>query len=350
MQTAEALRRRWSERSRAGALHSQMEITSEGLLLGAGTILAKMGGDTKGAPALSLDDEQRIMAVLATAYGRPVEVHVLTKMRRAAALWNEGEKALAHFHFAFTVLPPCDDMDLALRLFVADELIEAGVTPATLMKAGFDPAPLDLSKFNPAQPRWPAGNGRDSGEWSGGDGIVTPVAFRGAKERRRHRSDGGSNPFQAIREWLDEWRKPKESEPAPEVKRPEDEDAKPESASPTASRPEPEISAPKPSDFVGQDFGKLGVGVDKPNIGISELDEHAIQRMAERGISSAEMEETVADPLIVLQQVRGRFYYLSDNVAVVLNRKGRVIATYPASEFDAKVRDVLDHVHRGGKK
>ncbi|MGH6813655.1 MAG: hypothetical protein ACREDM_15380 [Methylocella sp.] len=40
---------------------------------------------------------------------------------------------------------------------------------------GFDPAPLDLSKanFNPAQPRWPAGDGRDSGRWSGGANIDT---------------------------------------------------------------------------------------------------------------------------------------------------------------------------------
>jgi hypothetical protein len=55
-----------------------------------------------------------------------------------------------------------------LRLFVADELIEAGVTPRALMKAqGFDPAPLALLKahFNPGQPRWPAGR-RDKKMWS----------------------------------------------------------------------------------------------------------------------------------------------------------------------------------------
>jgi hypothetical protein len=49
-----------------------------------------------------------------------------------------------------------------LRLFVADELVEAGATTETLMKAqGFDPAPLALLKanFNPARPRWPAGAG-----------------------------------------------------------------------------------------------------------------------------------------------------------------------------------------------
>jgi hypothetical protein len=151
VRTVEEIRQRWSERSCAGALHPHLEITGEGLVLGAGTILAKMGGDSKGSPELSLDDERRIMAILATAYGRPLQAHVLDKMRRAAELWNGGDKALAHIHLAFAGLPPCDDMDLALRLFVADELIEAGASPATLMKAqGFVPAPLDLLKFNPA--------------------------------------------------------------------------------------------------------------------------------------------------------------------------------------------------------
>ncbi|MFZ3326486.1 MAG: hypothetical protein WA231_11575 [Methylocella sp.] len=61
-----------------------------------------------------------------------------------------------------------------MRLFVADELIKIGVISAGLMEAqGFDSAPLDLLKanFNPALPRWPAGNGRDSGRWSGGAGV-----------------------------------------------------------------------------------------------------------------------------------------------------------------------------------
>lgn len=84
------------------------------------------------------------MALLSMAYERPVEDFVLTKMRRAAKLWNEGEKALAHIHQSYVSLAPCDT-DLALRLFFAEELIEAGVTPASLMQAqGFDPAPLDL--------------------------------------------------------------------------------------------------------------------------------------------------------------------------------------------------------------
>lgn|GEM_PF-7119971 len=70
MKTADGLQRRWSERSRY-ALGSQIAITSEGLVLG-GTILAKMARNKDGAPVLSLNDEPRIMAVLATAYEQPI--------------------------------------------------------------------------------------------------------------------------------------------------------------------------------------------------------------------------------------------------------------------------------------
>jgi hypothetical protein len=60
-----------------------------------------------------------------------------------------------------------------------------------------------------------AANGRAGG------GNITPVAFRGGKERRRQGSRGRFNPFRAIGEFIDEFRKPKESEPVPEAKRPE---------------------------------------------------------------------------------------------------------------------------------
>jgi hypothetical protein len=144
------------------------------------------------------------LALLATAYEQPVKLYFLTKLRRACELWDEGEKALAHIHLAHAGLPRCSP-DRDLRLFVADELIEAGVTPETLMQAqGFDPPPLALLKanFNPAQPRWPAGRGRDSGEWSGGDATITPVAFRNRRESGRHGRRGGFDALHGFLEWL----------------------------------------------------------------------------------------------------------------------------------------------------
>lgn len=173
MEQTQELLQKWDDRARR--LRPRMEISGEGLMLGAGTVLAGMGQDERGRPRLAFDDEPRALALLATAYERPVDARLLGKLLRAAELWNDGEKALAHIHLAHASLPPCGEAQ-ALRLFVADELIEAGATPAALMKAqGFDPAPLDLLKanFNPAQPRWAAGSGRDSGRWSGGASIDT---------------------------------------------------------------------------------------------------------------------------------------------------------------------------------
>jgi hypothetical protein len=171
VEQTQVLLQKWDDR--ACRLYPRMEISGEGLMLGAGTVLAGTARDERGRLRLALDDEPRIMALLATAYYRPAETYVLAKMRRAAELWNDGEKALAHIHLAHASLPSCEEVH-ALRLFVADELIEAGVTPQTLMKAqGFDPAPLALLKFNPDQPRVPAGSGRESGEWSGGANVDT---------------------------------------------------------------------------------------------------------------------------------------------------------------------------------
>ncbi|MGB6177395.1 MAG: hypothetical protein WBF43_13915, partial [Methylocella sp.] len=143
MEHVQELLQKWDDRARAR--YPRMEISGEGLMLGAGTVLAGMARDERGRPRLALDDEPRAFALLATAYGRPVEPYVLAKMHRAAELWNEGEKALAHIHLAFARLPPCDGEDQMLRLFLAEKCLAAGVTPAELMKAqGFDPAPLGL--------------------------------------------------------------------------------------------------------------------------------------------------------------------------------------------------------------
>jgi hypothetical protein len=334
VEPGQELLQKWYERVGNGHLHPRMEITGVGLMLGAGTILAKMTRDGRDAPRLALDNEPRAMALLATAYEQPIAPYVLTKVRRACELWNAGEKALAHIHLAHAKLPQCDE-ERALRLFVADELLEA-VTPAALMKAqGLDLAPLDVLKahFNPDQPRAPAGSGRDSGRWSGGASVDSA----GVKELiARLLLEAARRAVRALR--------PSETKPPnPEVVKPETEPVRPPA-------PEQGISTPKPSDFVGQDFGKLGVGVDKPELNIGELSEHATERMTEYGASLSDLQSTVADPLIVLRQSDGRFVYFSERAAVILDRSGRVVTIYTEPQFDTKIRQIIEYVLKGGKK
>jgi hypothetical protein len=195
-------------------------------VLGAGTVLAKVGRDRRGNPRVALDDEPRVIALLATAYEQPVEPLILAKMRRACELWNEGDKALAHIHLAHADLPRCYEVR-ALRLFAADELLESGVTPQALLKAqGYDPAPLALLKYSPDQPRVPAGNGRESGRWTS-DATITPASYR-TKARIKALRD--------FIEWLRSQLKGPKSESPPE-RTPPREQAKPTTKPSEAEEP-----------------------------------------------------------------------------------------------------------------
>jgi hypothetical protein len=158
-------------------------ITEKGLVLGA-TVLAPMC-DVGGAPAIAVDGaEERILALLAIAYGGRVRARVLDNVRRASRYWRKGEKTLAAIELALTGLPPLPDQEQASsRLSLGERLLAESFSPRELIKAcGLDPALLDLAKgYNPDQPRLPAGNS-DGGQWTGdnaagggsGSGSSTP--------------------------------------------------------------------------------------------------------------------------------------------------------------------------------
>jgi hypothetical protein len=143
-----------------------MTLQPHGLILGAGTVLAAVGGE--GCVGLAPEAEPRLLALLSAAYGRVVSGDVLGHLRHAMTRWAEGDAALAAMHLAHTGLGPLPHrQDGARRLFLADRLIEAGVDPATLMRAlGLEPHPSDLARlYNPNQPRVPKGS-PGGGQWA----------------------------------------------------------------------------------------------------------------------------------------------------------------------------------------
>jgi hypothetical protein len=145
-------------------------ITEQGLML-AGVVLAKMGRDSNGRPALVIDgDEEGILARLALAYDRPVGPAVLGNIRRASENWCNGETILAAIDLALGGLSPLADVEAAtLRLSLGEKLLADGLAPRDLLGGcGLDPTPLDALKagYNPAERRIPAGNGRGSGDWT----------------------------------------------------------------------------------------------------------------------------------------------------------------------------------------
>ncbi|MGH6867644.1 MAG: hypothetical protein ACREDA_01970, partial [Methylocella sp.] len=71
-------------------------MTERELLLGTGTLLAKMAED-----GLRLEgEEERILTLLTVAYRRDVPAATLGSFRRAAKHWQSGDKCLAAIHLA----------------------------------------------------------------------------------------------------------------------------------------------------------------------------------------------------------------------------------------------------------
>jgi hypothetical protein len=112
------------------AFQRRITLTGQGLVLGAGTWLAKL--DNKALPIEA--DQKRIWTLLAVAYDEKISQAVLGSLRRAAKRWQGGDKSLAAIHLAQMGLPDIGE-DAAYRLALAAELIDAGARRASLRES-----------------------------------------------------------------------------------------------------------------------------------------------------------------------------------------------------------------------
>jgi hypothetical protein len=158
------LRDAWHARQRAVPIQPIMTFASEGLVLGAGTVLIPSEGPRR---LHNLRGRQaHVLALLSAAYGRAVAPSVLGNIERAVTSWRDGEECLAYVHLAHSRLQvPSDVRTAAYRLFVAEHAMKAGVSASAVFQAlNIDRSYIDAVEkaYNPAQPRVPAGSGRTS--------------------------------------------------------------------------------------------------------------------------------------------------------------------------------------------
>ncbi|MDR3507197.1 MAG: hypothetical protein P4L64_04785 [Caulobacteraceae bacterium] len=166
----ERLQKAWLQHAAAVPIEPAPRFTAEGLVLGAGTILAANDADGRYRRVDLEGVEPRLLALLSAAYGRSIDDGTLSHIRRAALRWSQGDDGLASVHLSLTRLGRlAHPRDAARRLFMADVLMEAGAKPDVIFSAlGLEPpTPRAVSKFyHPSQPRVPAGNGRAGGRWA----------------------------------------------------------------------------------------------------------------------------------------------------------------------------------------
>jgi hypothetical protein len=164
----EQLRNAWHARKRFVPISPALNLTPEGLMLGAATVLVPADGPRR---LQSLRGrEARVLALLAAAYGKAIAPSVLGNIERAAKALSEGDDCLAYIHLAHAGLGELQHpYEAARRLFIVDGFMKAGTSPCAVFDAlGLGAAYIDAVEkvYNPAEPRVPAGSGRTSGEWT----------------------------------------------------------------------------------------------------------------------------------------------------------------------------------------
>jgi hypothetical protein len=149
-----------------------MRFGREGLVLGAGTVLAPAIGDGD----LQIDgQEDRLQALLSAAYGRAPPAGAVGHVRRAAKCWNDGDAGRAELHLALTGLSRLEPAGNGpKRLFLADQLLRSGIAPNDICKALDIETPRGAparKAFDPGELRNPKGDGVDSGRWTAEPGA-----------------------------------------------------------------------------------------------------------------------------------------------------------------------------------
>ena len=164
MQSVDDLRQFFDENSWRWPFLVTPAIREQGLLLGNGSVLARMGRNRRGEDLLALpQDEERLLALLSAVCGRQVSPRVMHYVSRASEQWRRGDKVMAQFELAFARFPRLQTSEDAFRLFLAETLLDQGMTPRRLTRElGFDPS---LLKYDRDELRNPAGDGIISGRW-----------------------------------------------------------------------------------------------------------------------------------------------------------------------------------------
>ena len=125
----EQLRNAWDARKRLVAISPVLNLTPEGLLLGAGTVVVPANGPRRLQGLRG--QEARVLALLSAAYGKAVAPSVVGNITRAAKAWSEGDDCLAYIHLAHARLPTLQDpYEAARRLFMVDGFMKTGTKSA----------------------------------------------------------------------------------------------------------------------------------------------------------------------------------------------------------------------------
>ena len=149
----------WRHRVAEHGWSPKVDLSDGAVVLGAGTVLATTRDGREAG-------HDRLVALLATAYRGRIPAAAPAQIWKALDAWQQGERFIAAAHIAYASLPTLNADD-AYRLSLADFALSRGMAPNNLLKElGYADLAIGLLKYDPTQPRVPAGQGSNSGQWT----------------------------------------------------------------------------------------------------------------------------------------------------------------------------------------
>ena len=125
--------------------------------------------------------EARARALLTAGLGAARGASALAYVKGAQRALNDGKQPLAATYLALAVPSnTLDDSSVRWRLASAERLLREGVPPAIIIAALSSTDEIQRA-YDPEQPRVPAGNGVESGQWTSENagGAASPTKPRG---------------------------------------------------------------------------------------------------------------------------------------------------------------------------
>ena len=94
----------------------------------------------------------------------------------------------------------------------------------------------------------------------------------------------------------------------------------------------------------GDDFGKMGVYIENPNIKIDwgQYAEHGIKRMRQRGMTRKMVDDIVENGKVLSQNNGSKFAYITRDGVAIVNKKGKIITAWGSTDFDSSMLKVIE--------
>ena len=101
-------------------------------------------------------------------------------------------------------------------------------------------------------------------------------------------------------------------------------------------------SSSAPAQY-GDDFGKMGTYVKKPDIKIdwTQITQHAIERLQQRGITQEMVNNFVENGKALSQDNGSRFAFVTKEGVAIVSEAGKLITAWSSEDFDDNMWEII---------